>query len=227
MKNISILLICFIAFSFSSNAQDSTVRNNWFFSLSTGFCLGGPGSSMVSLFENQGFAEASNGWFGTSSYPTNEPKPRLLFMAGKRITRYGSIYLVLGQPVAGKVTGYNGLSSIVFDYNVFQFTLGYQFSFPNTHFKLGIGPSLFSFTNTPQADFKEQTKQSSTVAGATLTMRVPFGQEKKPFGVEFFSQFNLAPGINLGEIENYGTPFKGGTVSMTYLVIGITFTLRG
>jgi hypothetical protein len=35
-------------------------------------------------------------------------------------------------------------------------------------------------------------------------MRVPFGQEKKPFGVEFFSQFNLAPGIKLGDIDNDG-----------------------
>ena len=105
MKKIYFLLICFFSLALGLNAQDSTERNNWFVSLSTGFCLGGPGSSMVSMFSDQGFAISSNDWFGSTTYPMNSPKARLLFMAGKRITKYGSIYLVLGQPVGGDGDG--------------------------------------------------------------------------------------------------------------------------
>ncbi len=227
MKKIFLLQICCFSLALVSNAQDSTGRNNWFVSLSTGFCLGGPGSGIVGAFNDQGFDQSSNDWFGTASYPINTPKARLLFMAGKRITKSGSLYLVLGQPVGGVVQGYNGSSVVSYDYSVFQYTLGYQFSFPNTTFRLGVGPSLFTFKNTPQNEYKDASTESSTVAGGTITFRAPFGKEKKIFGVEFFGQINLAPSVPLAKMPGTGWTFQAGKVSMTYAVIGITFAFRG
>ena len=66
-----------------------------------------------------------------------------MLMAGKQITQYVSFYLVIGQPLGGTVKGYDGYNSVNFHYHVLQFTLGYQFSFPDTRFKVGLGPSLF------------------------------------------------------------------------------------
>ena len=148
-------------------------------------------------------------------------------MFGKRITKYGSLYLVIGQPTGGKVVGYNGVSFITFDYNVLQFTLGYQFTFPDTRFKVGLGPSLFIFKNSPEADYQTASSQSSAVPGATVTVRVPFGKEKKLFGVELFFQMNLAPSTKSGEIQNLGITFPASNVGMTYAIIGITFAFRG
>jgi hypothetical protein len=56
---------------------------------------------------------------------------------------------------------------------------------------------------------------------------VPFGKEKKLFGVELFFQMNLAPSAKLEEIQNLGKTFEASNVSMTYAIIGIAFAFRG
>jgi hypothetical protein len=131
------------------------------------------------------------------------------------------------QRTGGKAEGYHGVSFITFDYHVLQFTLGYQFTFPKTRFKVGIGPSLFIFKNSAEADYQSSSAQSSTVPGCTINVRVPFGKEKKLFGVELFFQMNLAPSAKLEEIQNLGKTFEASNVSMTYAIIGIAFAFRG
>jgi hypothetical protein len=227
MKKINLLLICFFLLSGGLKAQTETPTNKWFVTFSTGFCIGAPGVSIDDAMTNQSFDLPSQGWFGNTTYPVTSTKPTALVMLGKRITKYGSLYLVVGQPTGGQVAGYNGVSVVSFDYHVLQFTLGYQFSFPNTRFKLGVGPSLFTFKNIPEADYKHVSEESSSVAGATLTLRMPFGKEKKLCGIEFFGLLNLAPSVKWGEIKNLGRTFQAGSVSMSYAIIGISFALRG
>lgn len=227
MKKILVLLICFFSLLAGLKAQTNIETSKWFVSFSTGFCIGGPVSSIDNALTDQNFNGSYNGWFGPVSYPITTNKQPLLFMFGTRITKYGSLYMVVGQPTGGKAEGYNGVSIVSFDYHVLQFTLGYQFSFPDTRFKVGIGPSLFIFKNTPEADYQSVSAQSSTIPGGTINVRVPFGKEKKLFGVELFFQMNLAPSAKLGEIQNQGKTFEATNISMTYAIIGITFAFRG
>ncbi len=162
-------------------SADSTERNNWFVSLSTGFCLGGPGSGIVGAYNDQGFDQSSAGWFGSTSYPINTPKARLLFMAGKRITKSGSLYLVIGQPVGGVVQGYNGSSVVSYDYSVFQYTLGYQFSFPNTTFRLGVGPSLFTLKTHRRMSIKMHRQNLPLSGGRDYHFQSAIRQGKENF----------------------------------------------
>jgi hypothetical protein len=227
MKKIFLLLICFFSLLIGLKAQTNTETSKWFVSFSTGFCIGSPNNSINNTITDQNFNMTSNSWFGSVNYPVSTIKQPLLFMLGKRITKYGSLYLLVGQPTGGKVDGYNGVSFVTFDYNVLQFTLGYQFTFPKTRFKVGVGPSLFIFNNSPQVDYHTASSESSSIPGATVNVRVPFGQEKKLFGVELFFQMNLAPGAKLGEIQNIGRTLPASNVSMTHAIIGITFAFRG
>jgi hypothetical protein len=226
-KTLLLLAGCFLLFV-GSKAQKNTETNKWFFSFSTGFCIGGANTSIENAMNDQYYNNSAQSWFGGSvTYPITSVKPPVLFMAGVRVTKYGSLYMVIGQTTGGKAEGYDGTSFVSFDYNVMQYTLGYQFSFPDTRFKLGIGPSLFTFKNTPQANFVQMSSTTSSVAGATINLRVPFGQEKKLFGIELFGQLNLAPGATTSEINFQGHTFRSTSVSMTNAVIGITFAFRG
>ena len=119
----------------------------WFVGFPTGYVFGSPGSTLNSMMSNQGYNQSEDIFFFNSviNYPTRTYVPPLMIMAGKQISKYGSLYILMGQPDASTVTGYNGVAVLGIQYNILQGTLGYQFTFNQSHFKLGIGPSLFVF----------------------------------------------------------------------------------
>lgn len=144
---------------------------------------------------------------------------------------YGSLYILFGQSAATTVEGYNGLAGIDVHYSIFQGTLGYQFTFPNTHFKLGIGPSLFVFNYNLTNYFPAPPSNAPQYSpGMSLMLRAPFGKEVKLFGVEFFFAMNVAKSVHINDIcENVNyeeNQFTGGKLSMVYGMIGLNFVLR-
>lgn len=224
MKSVFILLICSFSVSFALQAQTS----KWFFTATTGLSLGGPGPSIKNNMERNGFSDGSSGpnfIIGTSfDYPHVFHGLPLLVMFGKQISKYGSVYLIFGESTKGEVRGFNSTSGISIKYNVLQFTPGYQFSFPKTKFKIGAGPSVFVFKyakNHPKED-----EHTVVVPGVTVNGRLPFGKEKKLFGIELFFETNLAPPVNVKEFQTNMSTLKASKANMVHGVLGLSFALR-
>lgn len=229
MKKLLLLPICFFSFCLLKAQTNETgvTRDNWFASFVTGYSIGGPKASFNNALNDQYYNLPESSFFGTINYPITGYKMPVLFMAGKKISKYGSLYVVAGQSNGGKAQGYNGTNSISFDYSVLQFTFGYQLSFPNTHFKVGLGPGLLVFKNNPSLNYQSVASQSSTVPAATINVRVPFGPEKKLFGIELFFQLNIAPSVKMNEIVGETSVFQTTTINMSSAIIGIAFAFRG
>ena len=180
--------------------------------------------------KEQGFDQSAFSLFGLGNYPIASYIPPLLIMGGKKISELGSIYLITGQAASARVEGYNGTAEITIHYSVLQSTLGYQFSFRNSHIKLGIGPSLFVFRYYPDNNGESHSTVSEARAGRSFMMRVPFGEEKKLFGVELFFEMNVTAPVNVADThlnvnyENY--TLMGSSVSMVYAVLGLNLAFR-
>jgi hypothetical protein len=226
MKKLA-LICCIICTSVTLQAQTA----KWFVGFPTGYVMGGPASSLKSLMADQGYDQSASDLIGHVNYPLKTYIPPLLVIAGKQISTYGSLYVLLGQSYASTVEGYNGIASIDVHYNILQGTLGYQFTFPQTHFKIGIGPSLFIFhydlVNYVPAPPSAASQYSP---GLSLMARMPFGKEKKLFGVELFFAMNVAESVHINDISeniNYEEfEFSGGKLSMVNAMLGLNFVFR-
>ncbi len=128
MKKIILIWGCMISASVTLPAQTA----KWFVGFPTGYVMGGPASSLKSSMTDQGYNQSANSLFGQVSYPQKSYIPPLLVIAGKQISPYGSLYVLLGRSDASTVKGYNGVASIDVHYNILQGTLGYQITFPQT-----------------------------------------------------------------------------------------------
>jgi hypothetical protein len=225
MKKIILICICLISTTIAIHAQTA----KWFVGFPTGYVFGGPATSMKSLMTDQGFNQTSNGLFGSVSFPSKLYIPPLMVMAGKQISSYGSLYILMGQSDASTVEGYDGYHSLSVHFNIFQATLGYQFTFPQSHFKLGIGPSLFVFHQT-LTNYIPDTESTETKPGVSLMARIPFGKENKLFGMELFFAMNVAESVHLNDIhETFFTDavdMTGGKLSMVSAMLGLNFVFR-
>jgi len=225
MKKTFLIIASVLSISAVLNAQTA----KWFVGFPTGYVFGGPATSLKSMMNDQGYNQTANSWFGSVNYPQQSFNPPLLVMAGKQISAYGSLYVLLGQSDESTVEGYNGVAGLDVHYNILQGTLGYQFTFPRTHFKLGIGPSLFIF-HYNLANYIPTTSTSETKPGISLMARLPFGKEAKLFGVELFFAMNVAQSVQINDLHeniNYEDyEFTGGKLSMVSAMLGLNFVFR-
>jgi hypothetical protein len=225
MKKIIFIWGCIIYTSVTLHAQTA----NWFVGFPTGYVIGGPAASLKSLMNDQGYDQTSNGLFGQVNFPNKSYIPPVMVIAGKQISKYGSLYILAGNSDASTVEGYDGHYSISVHFNIIQATLGYQFTFPESHFKLGIGPSLFVFHN-ELTNYIPATESTETRPGVSLMARIPFGSEKKLFGVELFFAMNVAGNVQLNDIHetyfNEEIDMTGGKLSMVSAMLGLNFVFR-
>jgi hypothetical protein len=222
MKKALIVLIIFFLFSTVSNAQNS----RWFIVLTPGYGIGGPGVSIKANMNQSGFNQSQDNWLfgGTNTYPKVSHEPTLLLTIGKHVSEFGSICVTAGQTTAGTVTGYNGQSNATLDYNVWQFTGSYQFGFANTHFKVGVGPSLFYFKYSQNYSYQATGSSNSVIKpGLSVITRIPLGAEKRLFGMELFFELNIASGATVKQIDTYGPSLPACNVSLIHSVVGISF----
>ena len=225
MKKIILIWGCIICMSITLQAQTA----KWFVGFPTGYVMGGPAASIKSLMNDQGYNQTGNSLFGPMNFPTKSYNPPLMIMAGKQISPYGSLYILVGQSDASTVTGYNGYYTISEQFNILQTTLGYQFTFPQSHFKLGIGPSFFIFHH-EVANYLPVTQSTETKPGVSLMARLPFGKENKLFGIELFFAMNIAGSVQLNDVhENFFNDeldFTGGKLSMVSAMLGLNFVFK-
>jgi hypothetical protein len=224
MKKILLTVVSIWFLFLNSTAQTA----KWFVGFPTGYVIGGPAASLKSLMSDQSY-DQSAAFIFNEDYPRKSYIPPLMVMAGKQISKYGSLYILVGQSDASTVKGYNGIASFDVYFNILQATMGYQFTFPNSHFKLGVGPSLFAF-HYNLANYIPTVSSSETKPGISLMARVPFGKEAKLFGVELFFSMNIAQSVqvnNFHENINYGDFYlTGGNLSMVSAMLGLNFVFR-
>ncbi len=224
MKKIILIWSCIIYASVKLQAQTA----KWFVGFPTGYVIGGPAASLKSLMTDQGFNQPATLLFAIN-YPTKTYIPPLMVIAGKQLSSYGSLYILAGNSNASTVEGYDGYNSISVHFNIVQATLGYQFTFPQSHFKLGIGPSLF-VVHHEIANYVPATISTETKPGVSLMARMPFGKEKKLFGVELFFAMNVAGSVQLNDIHetfiNEEVDMAGGKLSMVSAMLGLNFVFR-
>ena len=226
MKKIILICVCVLSASISLHAQTA----KWFVGFPTGYVFGGPAASLKNMMTDQGYNQSTSFIFSVD-YPIKTYFPPLMIMAGKQISKYGSLYILAGQPNSTTVEGYNGIASVSIKYNILQATFGYQFTFSQSRFKLGIGPSLFVFHyNLDNYVPAPPSTPSQYSPGLSLMARLPFGKEKKLFGVELFFAMNVAKSVHINDIsENINYEefyFTGGKLSMVSAMLGLNFVFR-
>ena len=223
MKKIILFSVCLMFATIAIHAQTA----NWFVGVPTGYVMGGPAASLKSMMEDQGYDHTAT-FIVTVDYPVKSYIPPLMVMAGKKISEYGSLYILAGNYDATTVEGYDGYNTISVRFNIVQATLGYQFTFARSHFKLGVGPSLF-IVHHELANYVPAPETTETKPGVSIMARIPFGKEKKLFGVELFFATNIAGNIQLNDInESHNTvpDLTGGKLSMVSAMLGLNFVFR-
>jgi len=217
--------------------------NKWFVSFSAAPTIGGPSASLKKQIIEQGFNQTSTfnflGLSGDTKYPLAKKDASILMRGGKKLNDRRSIYFVVGQVAAGSVEGFKneGYSdffgifggsygqSIVINYNAYQLTAGYLYSFPNTRAKVGFGPSIFLFDYSITENYENRQSHTSVVPGATFTARLPLGKEKKVFGIELVFEGNAAvPAKMKNEMSQTG--FHPGKANMFSANAGIAFRFQ-
>lgn len=214
----------------------------WFASFSTTPTIGGPSVSIKNQLVKQGFDETSSfnflGWESSTKYPIASKNISLLIRAGKKISDRKSIYFVAGRNAAGKVEGFKNEGYSFFyvfgnsygqridiDYNVYQFTTGYLYSFPNTTVKIGVGASVFAFNYGIVENYQNKEEHTSLMPGATFTTRMPLGKEKRLFGVELVFEGNIVPPVKMKNDLNE-TSFQAGNANLVSANVGLAFSFR-
>lgn len=243
MKKLLLLLVLLSSASFVI-AQAS----RWFFTFSAGPGFGGPAAGIKSNMAGCGFNDKSSwnilGFTGTNDYPYIDRGLPVLFTAGRKIKEYKSMYLTAGVSATGTVSGmksfgfYDAIlfsgnygNAVTIDYQVWQLTAGYQYHFPKTRAKLGFGPTALLFRYKEE---EEGTQYNKPVPGVSGMVRLPFGRERKLFGMELFAQALLAPPIKTIAYtkgfehngQKYSTTLKESTASMCQFMAGISFSVR-
>jgi hypothetical protein len=216
--------------------------NRWFVSLSTTSTIGGPSASLKAQMVDQNFNQTDETSFlgieFSTKYPIVTKDGALLLRGGYKLDDRKGLYFVAGRSAKGSVEGFKkeGYSDFWFiggsygqnieiDYTTYQVTAGYLYSFPNTRFKAGFGPSLFLLNYSTTENYTNKQSHSSLVPGATGTARIPLGKEKRLFGVELVFEGNAALPVKMkGDFKESG--FKPGNVSMLSANIGLAFSFR-
>jgi hypothetical protein len=231
--------ICAIALMAGFTAYSQNAK--WFVSFSTGGNFGGPGASLKSKMNKQGFNQESSfnflGWTGTTQYPRKEVDPYALIRFGFRMKERKSLFFVAGLAEQGTVSGFKNLGYSDFlgilgssdgplpsmQYSLYQLSGGLQYDNVKTRAKLGFAPSLFVM----RYALNEENKKSAIMPGAFLTGRFTIGKEKKLFGLEIVLDMRLAPPVHM---KNDVTPetgeFRAGSVNICSGSAGIAFCFR-
>jgi len=218
--------------------------NKWFVSFSFGPAIGGPAASLKDQMKAQGYGDNLENTFvvsgsGTTSYPTGGGSLALLASGGKKITNHKSIYFIAGISEKTTIEGFHaegwsdgffGLFAgtygdlISVSYNTYQFGAGYMYSFPKSRTKLGFGPSIYLFNYGISENYSPKEKHSSIVPGASFNARIPFGKEKRSFGVELAINGNMAPPVKMKSDHTEG--FRPKNANMFSANAGIAFSFR-
>jgi hypothetical protein len=216
---------------------------NWFVSFSIAPAFGGPSASLKSQMKAQGYGDQAESTFhifgsGTTSYPRGGSTAYLL-RGGKKISDRKSIYFVAGISEKATVEGFHsqgwsdglfGLFSgtygkyVAVSYTTYQLTAGYMYSFSNSRAKLGFGPSVYILNYGTSTDYSEKDNHSSFVPGASFTARLPFGKERKLFGIELVFEGNMAPPIQMK--SDHTQDFQPKNANMFSGNIGLAFSFR-
>ena len=243
MKKIySVLLLVSLSPLFSL-AQTT----KWFVTLTAAPGFGGPAGSIKSKMEGQGYADQEDnaiiGFTWSRDYPIKSVAPALLLKGGFKQKESRSIYFIAGvssgtvegfkkegadyswYPLIGGTTG----SYVDYEYNLYQLGAGYEYAFKNTRTRLSVGPSVFIY-NYKLSGFGPIQEKTSFIPGLNLNMRFPLGKEKRLFGVELFTDLNLAPPAQTkGLYSNEGgkiNKFSPGSVNMVHGSAGLAFAFR-
>lgn len=217
--------------------------NNWFVSFSVAPSIGGPAASLKKQMKEQGYGDNEGSSFvifgsGNTQYPRGGAIA-LLATAGKRINERKSIYFVAGLAGTATIEGFDaqGYSDGFFglfagtygnyvsvDYNIYQFSAGYMYSFPRSRTQLGFAPTLYLFNYGIWQDYAPKNSHNSIVPGIAVNTRIPMGKQKKMIGTDFVFNMNMAPSVKMKSEETKG--FQPKTASMVSANIGFALCLR-
>ena len=207
------------------------------------FALGGPGASLHSEMEEQGFNDFYRYGIFYTQYPIKDRSPRILVRASFRHKNQGSIYLVGGIAQKGSVEGFKSTGtaedpSFVFwtttyttgihkkiDYSLYQAGAGYEYTAPRSSIKLAAAASAF-FYNYSLAG-AGSTTESTVIPGLNLNIRIPLGKPVSVAGLEIIADFNLSPAVQMKEISNNHGSFQTRTkTALTHGSIGLAISFR-
>ena len=217
--------------------------NKWFVSFSVAPAFGGPSASLKTQMKAQGYGDQAESTFnlfgsGNTSYPRGG-SVALLMRGGKKITDRKSIYFVAGISEKATIEGFHaqgwsdgffGLFAgtygqhISVKYTTYQLTAGYMYSFSNSKAKLGFGPSVYILSYGTSVNYSDKENHTSLVPGASFTARLPFGKEKRLFGVEFVFEGNMAPPVQMKSDRTDG--FQPKHANMFSANAGLAFTFH-
>jgi hypothetical protein len=238
MKKLLITLIILV----SLNALGQKT-SSWFVSVAGGPSFGGPMPSLRNQIESQNFNQMSQSEFFGVQWSTQYPKiskdGSIMMRVGMKISDYKSVYVSGGISNGGEVRGFKGDGTyssfwlfggtggdyVDIDYEVLQFSAGYQYSFAKTRTKVSVGPAAYILRYAISSTYSEKLNQSAVVPGISTSLRVPLGKEKKLVGFDLMIQADLAPPAKM---KNTGesTSFQAGKVNMAHGSIGLALSFR-
>ena len=231
--------VLFLLLSIGCIAQSS----KWFISFSAAPVVGGPAMSIKSQMKAQGFGDQSETTLpifgdGTTNYPRGSAIA-LLARGAKSINERKSLYFIAGIAETAHVEGFKnegwsngnfGLfagsygQSVSVKYTTYQATAGYMYPISSSRSRFGVGPSLYIFSYSTFNQYLKTGKHTSMVPGATFTLKVPFGKERRLFGIDFILDGNLALPVKMKSDTNEG--LRHGSVNMCSASAGLAFSFR-
>lgn len=228
------LTAALLLINFSANSQN----NKWFVSVSTGYVFGGPGPSLKKQMSEKGFgddkityASFSNS-SSKSSYPKKSTDGNFLIRGGKKMNDKRSLYFCIGKVNTEEVEGFKRIDNTGalagsvgqmagIKYTIWQLTAGVMYS-KNKKTKLALGPSAFIINY----NLNSGDNQTKLIPGASFTGRFPLGKEKKPLGIDFMIDINLAPPVKM-DVKSPGIDaFQPGAANMIHGTLGFAISLR-
>lgn len=191
MKATITLTTMFLLISFTSVAQTS----KWFVTAGSGYTVGGPANSLKNKMSRAGWDDREDGlvfFFSYSvDYPTKTQYLPLMISAGKKLKENKSLFFTAGLADKGSVEGFKKEGDEYFlviggsygryisvDYQEWQLSCGYQYSFPNTRVKLGFGPSLILLNSKETAADSSTSKHNSITPGVVGNAPCPWEEEE-------------------------------------------------
>lgn len=165
---------------------------NWTFSFGPIFSFIGPCNSIANAMKKQGYSY--------NQYPVKERGWSVLFRVSLKQKHSRNLFFIFGVSDAATVKGFHyesmdPFSGVAFgtllplEYQVVQFSSGYQFDIKHFFLKAGIAPSVFLFAY----NITDQKQHVSIVPGISLNALIDLFNKKKNFGVQLFTEFNLVP----------------------------------
>jgi hypothetical protein len=239
MKKLFSAILCVVSLNAFSQAS------KWFVTFAAGGTVGGPSASIKNQMKKQGFDDTGTsnflGWTNTTHYPDKAQEPSLLVTFGIKQNEHRSLYFTIGRLEKSEVrglrnTGYSDFLGIfggsdgpmpIVKYTTYQLTAGYMYSFTKSSAKLGVGPSLFFLNYASGMGYTFGETKTTIVPGVTGSARLPFGKEKKMFGMELFAEINLAPPVKLSTNEGPAKDqFHMKSANMVSANLGIALRLH-